>query len=163
MSKALPTMQKLAAEAEFQLQAAADQLNWLAALASAIQLDHTHGRGKYAAHLAELAGYLSDTDFSSVHSSIDEFKQLSESVPQITEVPNRGARGAGETLASRTAWAREFAGLSQHDLASLLSVKQATISYIESGRTKRSGYLPDIARACKVDVAWLAFGAEVCQ
>ncbi|TDV54611.1 hypothetical protein EC919_104350 [Pseudomonas graminis] len=88
-------MQQLAAEAEFQLQAAADQLNWLAALASAIQLDHTHGQGKYAAHLAALAGYLSDTDFSGVHSSIDEFNQLSESAPQNPDMPNRGAHAAG--------------------------------------------------------------------
>lgn len=95
MNSPIPTIPQLAAEAEFQLLAAADQLNWLTALSSAIQLDHTHGRGKYAAHLAQLADFLSDTGFSGVYSAIDEFKQLSECAPQNTDMPNRGARADG--------------------------------------------------------------------
>jgi DNA-binding XRE family transcriptional regulator len=156
-------MQQLAVEAEFQLLAAVDQLNWLTALASAIQLDHTHGRGRYAEHLAQLAAFLSDTGFSGAYSALAEFKQLSESAPQNAEQPNRGAIGEGNTLAQRVVWARESAELSQQDLATLIDVKQATISYLESGRTKRSGFLPDIARACQVDIGWLAFGSEDAQ
>ena len=95
MNKPLPTMQQAAAEAEFQLQASLDQLNWLTALSSAIQLDHTHGRGKYAEHLAQVAAYLSDTGFAGVHSAISEFKELSESAPQNAEVANRGAKVEG--------------------------------------------------------------------
>lgn len=79
MNNSIPTMPELAAEAEFQLLAAADQLNWLTALASAIQLDHTHGRGNAAKYLAELASFLSDTGFSGVESAIEEFKRLHQS------------------------------------------------------------------------------------
>lgn len=96
MNNSLPTIQELAADAEFQLIVAADQLNWLTALASAIQLDHSHGRGKYAAHPAQLAAFLSDTGFSGVHSAISDFKELSESAPQDAEVAKRGADVEGE-------------------------------------------------------------------
>ena len=86
-----------------------------------------------------------------------------DAAPQNCDLSIRAAHGLGETLALRTIWSREFAGLSQEALAKLISVKQATVSYIESGRTKRTSCLPDIARACKVDIAWLAFGSEVSQ
>lgn len=66
MSTSITTIPELAAEAEFQLQAATDQLNWLTALVSAIQFDHAHGCGKHAAHLAQLASHLSDTGFCGV-------------------------------------------------------------------------------------------------
>lgn len=82
MNASIPTMPELAAEAEFQLQAATDQLNWLTALTSAIQLDHTHGRGKAAKYLAELAAFLSDTGFSGIETAIGQFKGLHESVPK---------------------------------------------------------------------------------
>lgn len=82
MSNSIPTMPELAAEAEFQLRAATDQLNWLTALASAIQLDHTHGRGHAAKYLAELAAFLSDTGFNGIESAIDQFKDLHESATQ---------------------------------------------------------------------------------
>ncbi|MGA3682501.1 helix-turn-helix domain-containing protein [Pseudomonas graminis] len=160
MNNPVPTMQEVAADAEFQLIAAADQLNWLAALAGAIQFDHVHGGGRRAAHLAQIAQHLSDTGFCGVRSAIDELQQLSESAPQNPDMPNRGAHGVGNTLAERVASARESAGLTQQTLAAKIKVKQATVSYLESGRTKRSGFLPDIARACGVDIGWLAFGAE---
>jgi phage replication-related protein YjqB (UPF0714/DUF867 family) len=94
MNKPVPTMQEVAADAEFQLIAAADQLNWLAALAGAIQLDHIHAGGRCAAHLAQIARHLSDTGFCGVLSAIDELQKLSESAPQNPEMPNRGAGGA---------------------------------------------------------------------
>lgn len=160
MNKPLPTMQTVAADAEFQLIAAACQLNWLTALAVAIQLDHSHGAGRHAAHLAEIVKHFSDTGFCGIRSEIDEFRQLSESAPQNADLPIRGAHGVGNTLAERVASARELSGLTQQELAAKIKVKQATISYLESGRSKRSGFLPDIARACGVDIGWLAFGAE---
>ncbi|RJX81289.1 helix-turn-helix transcriptional regulator [Pseudomonas sp. LS-2] len=163
MNTPIPTVPQLAAEAAFQLQACLDQLNWLTALACAIQLDHSHGRGKYAEHLAQVAAYLSDTGFAGVHSAIEEFNSLSESAPRNAEVLNRGAVGEGETLAQRIIWSRERASLSQDALARLIDVKQGTLSYLESGKTKRSACIPDIARACKVDIEWLAFGLEGAQ
>jgi DNA-binding XRE family transcriptional regulator len=156
-------MQELAAEAEFQLLAAADVLNWLAALAGAIHVDHVHNRGRDAEHLAQLAQYLSDADSGGVRFAIEQFKELSESAPQNVEVTFRGATGAGKTLAQRVTWARESAGLTQQALATLIKVKQGTISYLEAGKTRRSGSLPDIARACRVDLEWLAFGSEGAQ
>lgn len=94
MSKPLPTMQEVAADAEFQLIAAVDQLYWMAALADAIQLDHIHGGGRCAAHLAQIAHHFRDTGFCGVRSEIDEFRRLSESAPQNADMPNRGAGGA---------------------------------------------------------------------
>lgn len=95
MSKPLPSMQEVAADAEFQLIAAADQLNWLAALVGAVQLDHIHGGGMRAAHLAQMAQHLGDTGFCGVRSAINEFEQLSKSAPQNDDIPNRGAEVEG--------------------------------------------------------------------
>lgn len=131
MNKPLPTMQQAAAEAEFQLQASLDQLNWLTALSSAIQLDHTHGRGKYAEHLAQVAAYLSDTGFAGVHSAISEFKELSESAPQNAETTNRGAHSK---KSERTTLA-EFAEGRHSATARLLGMTQGSLSKaIREGR-----------------------------
>ncbi|AOE63768.1 hypothetical protein QZH45_04755 [Pseudomonas corrugata] len=89
MNKPLPTMPELAQEAEFQLLAAKDQLEWLSALASAIQLDHLHGDGRSASALAELAKYLSDTGFAGVYSAIEQFKQLGEEKPATQNTNNK--------------------------------------------------------------------------
>jgi hypothetical protein len=90
-------MPELAAEAEFQLLAATDQLNWLTALASAIQLDHTHGRGRAAKYLAELAEFLSDTGFSGVETAIDQFKVLHESASQkLDQTSHDSSVGGGQ-------------------------------------------------------------------
>ncbi|MGY2277415.1 helix-turn-helix domain-containing protein [Pseudomonas monsensis] len=162
MNSPLPTMQEAAQEAEFQLLAAKDLLEWQCALTSAIHLDHLHGGGKAADALAELAKYFSDTGFGGVYSAIDQFKQLGESepAPQIPQYENvaRIPGGQGASLAERLLLARESASLSQADLARLIGAQQTSISQIESGKTKRTSYLAEIARACKVDINWLAFG-----
>jgi len=163
MSTTIPTFQELSAEAEFQLLAACDQLEWLAALAGAIQLDHEQNSGRSAKRLAEIAKYLADTGFSGVYAGIRMFKDLSESAPQNADIPDRGAELSGSTMAERLLTARENASLSQVELAKLVGVSQAAVSGIESGESKRSSYLPELARACGVDVNWLAFGSEVSQ
>lgn len=83
----------LAAEAEFQLLAAKDQLVWLAALAGAIQLSYEHDGGRHATALAGLAKYLDDTGFAGVDSAIEQFKVIAESpcAPQKASLPVRGA------------------------------------------------------------------------
>lgn len=88
MNEPLPTIPQLAQEAEFQLLAAKDQLEWLSALAGAIQLDHLHGGGRSASALAELAKYLSDTGFAGVYSAIDQFKQLGDEKPATQNASN---------------------------------------------------------------------------
>ncbi|RDL24145.1 Cro/CI family transcriptional regulator [Pseudomonas jessenii] len=90
MNSQLPTMQEAAQEAEFQLLAAKDLLEWQYAPTSAIHLDHLHGDGKSAGALAELAKYFSDTGFGGVYSAIDQFKQLgeSEAAPQNQQPEN---------------------------------------------------------------------------
>ncbi|UNM19257.1 hypothetical protein K0P33_27760 [Pseudomonas sp. ArH3a] len=82
MTNPLPTMQQAAQEAEFQLTAARDVLEWQHALIKAIHLDHLHDGGKGIATLFEVAKYFSDTGFGGVYSAIDEFKSLGESAPQ---------------------------------------------------------------------------------
>ena len=90
MNSPLPTMQEAAQEAEFQLLAAKDLLEWQCALTSAIHLDHLHNGGKSAGALAELAKYFSDTGFGGVYSAIDQFKQLGETelAPQNPQYEN---------------------------------------------------------------------------
>lgn len=167
MNSPLPTMQEAAQEAEFQLLAAKDLLEWQCALSGAIHLDHLHNGGKSAGALAELAKYFSDTGFGGVYSAIDQFKQLGDSKPERQPVrPENAARipaGRDTDLADRLLLARESASLSQAELAKLVGTRQTSISQIEIGKTKRTSYLAEIARACKVDINWLAFGSGAAQ
>lgn len=119
MNSPLPTMQEAAQEAEFQLLAAKDLLEWQCALTSAIHLDHVHNSGKSAGALAELAKYFSDTGFGGVYSAIDQFKQLGESepAPQNPQYEN----------VARVSLA-DFAKGRQHEVASLLGISQTAIS-----------------------------------
>ena len=162
MNEPLPTMQEASQEAEFQLCAAKDVLEWQHALIKAIHLDHLHEGGKGIGDLFQLAKYFNDTGFGGVYSAIDQFRVLGESAPQNAQ-PENVARipvGLEASLADRVLLARESAGLSQADLAKLVGTRQTSISQIESGKTKRTSYLAEIARACLVDIHWLAFGLE---
>ena len=126
MNSPLPTIQEAAQEAEFQLLAAKDLLEWQCALSSAIHLDHLHNGGKSAGALAELAKYFSDTGFGGVYSAIDQFKQLGESelAPQNPQSEN----------VARISLA-EFAKGRQHEVADRLGVRQSAISKaIREGR-----------------------------
>lgn len=166
MTHAIPTIADVAAEAEFQLLAAKDHLVWLTALAGAIQLSHKYESGRNAEALAGLAKFLDDTGFTGVDSAIDMFKKISDdhSAPQKATSRNRGASsigGSARTLAERLVLAREAASLSQVDLAKRVGIEQGTISQIERGISKRTSYLPEIARACGVSIEWLAFGQGV--
>lgn len=62
------------------------------------------------------------------------------------------------TVSDRVKIARRHAGLKQHELADRVGVTQAAISELESGKSQRSAYLPEIAVECGVDIHWLAFG-----
>lgn len=162
MTAVVPTRPDVAAEAEFQLLACKNQLTWLAALANAIQLDHQYSGGRHALALAELAQYLDDTGFAGVDSAIEEFRLLAETPCAPQNHSNHSvARLSGSSLGERILSARECASLSQAELAKSLGVKQAAVSQLETGRTKRTAYLAEIARACRVDINWLAFGSEV--
>lgn len=88
MNNPLPTMQEAAQEAEFQLMAAKDVLEWQRALIKAIHLDHLHDGGKGICALFEVAKYFNDTGFGGVYSAIDQFKGLGESAPQNTQPEN---------------------------------------------------------------------------
>lgn len=61
-------------------------------------------------------------------------------------------------LKDRLKQARKNAGLSQVDLAERVGIKQASISEIERGLTRTSGYLIQIAKALDVDPLWLSEG-----
>ncbi len=64
-------------------------------------------------------------------------------------------------LARRLRTAREHAGLSQGQVAKLLSMHRPTISEIEAGRRKvSSGELTDFARIYEVSIDWL-LGSDV--
>ncbi|WNW11859.1 S24 family peptidase [Pseudomonas sp. DTU_2021_1001937_2_SI_NGA_ILE_001] len=61
-------------------------------------------------------------------------------------------------LKDRLKLARKNAGLSQSELAERAGIKQASVSEIERGLSRTSGYLVKIAQICGVDPIWLAEG-----
>lgn len=62
------------------------------------------------------------------------------------------------TFGQRVRQAREYAGLSQAELAARLDVKQQAIAYLENPKknAQASRHTSEIARACNVDAGWLA-------
>jgi hypothetical protein len=93
----IPTLKELADEAEFQMLAAKDQLDWFAAIARAISRDVEHNAGRDVVVLAQLANYLGDTGAPGTDSAINLFGQIarSESAPQKASASNRGAAAEG--------------------------------------------------------------------
>lgn len=61
-------------------------------------------------------------------------------------------------LQDRLKQARKHAGLSQDQLAKQVGIKQASVSEIERGISKTSGYLVKMASACGVNPTWLSEG-----
>ena len=123
MNGPLPTMQEASQEAEFQLCAAKDVLEWQHALIKAMHLDHLHDSGKGIGALFEVAKYFSDTGFGGVYSAIDQFKVLGESAPQNAEMPNRGAHGIGTGVPLA-----EFSKCRQMDAAGQLGITQQALN-----------------------------------
>ncbi|WP_053183626.1 helix-turn-helix transcriptional regulator [Pseudomonas thivervalensis] len=71
------------------------------------------------------------------------------------------APGDGSSLGDRVKYARECADLTQKALSERVGITQPAIGDIERGTALRTAYLPEIARACTVDIHWLAFGEGV--
>ena len=65
-----------------------------------------------------------------------------------------------KTLADRLKEARLKADKKQGDVAEAAGIKQPTYQALESGKTKKSAYLPEIAKFLGVDVEWLKTGNE---
>ena len=64
------------------------------------------------------------------------------------------------TIGERLKHARKKAGLSQVELAKKAGIKQASISELERGSSRSSGYIVQLANACGVSPEWLASGTE---
>lgn len=113
MNNPLPTMQEAAQEAEFQLMAAKDVLEWQHALIKAINLDHLHDGGKGIGTLFEVAKYFSDTGFGGVYSAIEQFKVLGESAPQNMQPENVARIPLGDFAKGRQSIAARELGVTQ--------------------------------------------------
>lgn len=130
MNGPLPTMQEASQEAEFQLCAAKDVLEWQHALIKAMHLNHLHDGGKGIGDLFQVAKYFNDTGFGGVYSAIDQFKVLGESAPQNAEMPNRGAHGIGtgvplaEFSKGRQMEAADRLGITQQALNTAIKLKR---------------------------------------
>ncbi len=61
-------------------------------------------------------------------------------------------------LKDRLKQARKHAGLTQVELAERAGIKQASVSEIERGLTRTSGYLVKFATICRVNPIWLSEG-----
>ncbi len=68
-----------------------------------------------------------------------------------------------KTVAERVAHARQLRGLSQSELARRIKLRPQTIQSIEAGVTKKSKYLPEIAKVTQVNLEWLADGIGAIQ
>ena len=113
MNGPLPTMQEASQEAEFQLCAAKDVLEWQHALIKAMHLDHLHDGGKGIGDLFQVAKYFSDTGFGGVYSAIDQFKELGESAPQNAQYENVARIPLGEFAKGRQSIAARELGVTQ--------------------------------------------------
>nr|WP_315413911.1 Cro/CI family transcriptional regulator [uncultured Pseudomonas sp.] len=122
MNEQIPTMQEAAQEAEFQLCAAKDVLEWQHALIKAIHLDHVHDGGKGIGALFEVAKYFNDTGFGGVYSAIDQFKELGESAPQNTQSENVARISLAEFATMGQAKAGRHLGVNQASIAKALRV-----------------------------------------
>lgn len=65
---------------------------------------------------------------------------------------------AGMELKDRLKQARKHANLTQAELAERTGIKQASVSEIERGLTRTSGYLVKFATICRVSPVWLSEG-----
>ncbi|MCB1667614.1 MAG: helix-turn-helix transcriptional regulator [Porticoccaceae bacterium] len=63
-------------------------------------------------------------------------------------------------MANRIKYAREQAGLSQRQLASLAGLTQQMISKLEKGRSRSTSGIISIAQALQVSPEWLWLGSE---
>ena len=63
-----------------------------------------------------------------------------------------------KTIGARVAYARTAKQWSQSELARRIGVQPQAIQQIESNRTKRSRYLPDIAKVTGFELDWLLTG-----
>ncbi|MBV4480028.1 XRE family transcriptional regulator [Pseudomonas khavaziana] len=61
-------------------------------------------------------------------------------------------------LKDRLKYARKLASMTQSEVAERAGIKQASVSEIERGLSRTSGYLVRIANACGVDPLWLSEG-----
>lgn len=66
-----------------------------------------------------------------------------------------------KTIGERVAYARESNGWNQTELARRVGLKPQAIQQIESGETKRSRYLPDIASATGFALKWIMTGEGI--
>lgn len=61
-------------------------------------------------------------------------------------------------LSTRLKEARAKSGKSQMEIAEAVGIKQPTYQALEKGKTQKSAYLPEIAKALNVDAYWLQTG-----
>lgn len=64
------------------------------------------------------------------------------------------------TLAERLREARLKANKNQEEVAQAAGIKQPTYQALESGKTKKSAFLPEIAKFLDVDLDWLKDGKQ---
>lgn len=65
-----------------------------------------------------------------------------------------------KNIGKRVASKRRELNITQTELADAIGVKQQTIQAIESGTTKTSRYLPEIAKALRCTYEWLKTGSD---
>lgn len=63
-----------------------------------------------------------------------------------------------ENLSQRIKAARKYAGLTQKQLADAAKVEQPLISQLETGKTLKTAFITQIAKACRVSAMWLVSG-----
>ncbi|WP_443693112.1 hypothetical protein ACRZ5O_08275 [Pseudomonas protegens] len=94
MNTSTPTIKELADEAEFQLLAAIDICNWVAAIARAITRDVETGGGKDVPVLTDLAKYFDDSGGANLSLAFEQFRAIATLASESKGAAPEAAGGA---------------------------------------------------------------------
>lgn len=108
----------------------------------------------------QVAGTLQEGEFGVIHAADDTRTFVALSTNSLVEKTNKDLCSIRrmETIGQRVRLRREELGLSQGELASLVGKRQQNIEQLENGRVGQPRYLTALARALRVELAWLEKG-----
>lgn len=163
---------RIAEDATFQIACAMEHIHWMRGVLHVLRDRLDARKDEHYGTVADLAIFNADDWHNQLDGERESLEARTDVAFSETELATQAAKsenvsripqGSDKTLAERLLIAREAASLSQDELAKLVGIEQASISQLEIGKTKRTSYLAEIARACRVDINWLAFGSEAAK
>lgn len=161
---------RIAEDATFQIACAMEHIHWMRGVLHVLRDRFDARKDEHYGTVADLAIFNASDWHNQLDAERESLETRTEAAFSKKNVATQNAdsknvsripEGPDKTLAERLLIAREAASLSQDELAKLVGIEQTSISQLEIGKTKRTSYLAEIARALRVDINWLAFGSEI--